>query len=115
MTKKSLVSEDLNELKALLRSAPPIVNGSVFKQPPASPTANPTYAWTRKVKAKTVTKALSKVQYEAFQEAIITNRKIEQCLASIRKNSEKEMLENIEGVRGRGKHERRKKDPQKSS
>jgi len=86
-------------LQARLQSLPWIVNGSVMKIAPRSPHANTTYAWTRKIKAKTVTVALSKQQYLAFRKAIEANRKLEKDLKEMRELSERTLLTSLPGVR----------------
>ena len=68
----------------------------------------PYYQWTRKVKGKTVTVALSKEQYEAFERAIKANREIEELLDGIRALSRKLLLEIIPGVARRPRRNGRK-------
>lgn len=85
-------------LQARLESLPWIVNGSVMKIAPRSPNANTTYTWTRKIKAKTVTVALSKQQYVAFGKAIEANRKVEKALKEMRELSERTLLASLPGV-----------------
>ena len=96
-------------IRRLLKGTPDIVLGTVRIMPPSSPTANYTYIWTRKIKAKTVSQALSKAQYEAFNKAIETNRKIESRLTQIRQSSARNMLESIPGVKKKGTHKRHAK------
>ena len=85
-------------LQARLQSLPWILNGSVMKIAPRSPNANTTYTWTRKIKAKTVTVALSKQQYMAFRKAIEANRKVEKALKEMRQLSERTLLASLPGV-----------------
>jgi len=86
------------QLQEQLRDLPWIVNGSVVAISPKTDTANTTYVWTRKVKAKTVTRALTKEQYEAFRQAIEANRRIEKVLKSMRMISETTLLNSLPGV-----------------
>ncbi len=60
-----------DELAKRLRSLPLLAQGNVFaiEPSPDSPRARTRYMWTRKVKAKTVTKALSHEQYEVLKAA----------------------------------------------
>ena len=64
--------------KAQLLELSWITQGSVFE------TQQGTWCWTRKVKAKTVTVALSAQQAELFQQAIAQHRKLEALLVRMR-------------------------------
>ena len=88
-------------LQSQLRQLPWILNGSIMKIAPRSdsPYANTTYTWTRKLKGKTVTVALSQEQYAAFRRAIDANRQIETTLQKMRRISEKELLKSLPGVK----------------
>ena len=55
--------------------------------------------WTRKVKGKTVSVALSKEQYLAFKHAIDANRKLEKSLKQMRELSQHTPLDTIPGVK----------------
>jgi hypothetical protein len=55
------------------------------------------WRWTRKVKAKTVTVALSRAQAEAFRTAIATHRRLEELIREMRALSQTYLLETIEG------------------
>lgn len=83
--------------KALGRQ-PWLVHGSVNIVAPKTPGANVTYTWTRKVRAKTVTVALSKAQAAAFRKAIAANRQIEENLTRLREVSQTALLEDLPGV-----------------
>lgn len=56
-----------------------------------------TWRWTRKVKAKTVTVALSAAQAEAFRQAIAQHRQLEALIKEMRALSQKVLLESIPG------------------
>jgi hypothetical protein len=73
-----------------LEKLPLLAQGSVFQiDPPTdAPRASTRYMWTRKVKAKTVTKALSKEQYEQLKAAIKANRQVEAALKRMREISQ---------------------------
>ena len=55
----------------------------------------PCYQWTRKVKAKTVSVALSKEQYEALREAIDNWKELEQTLRQMQLLSRKMIFETL--------------------
>ncbi len=105
-SKKSGVSASVRrELQTtyavLARSAvqhPRILQGSVNDVSRKSPGANITYTWTRKVKAKTVTVALSREQAKAFRQAIEANRRIEKALTRLRELSQEALLSDLPGV-----------------
>ena len=87
--KKSILggrAAEYERLRKQLSNLPLLAQGSVFQiDPPAeAPRANTRYMWTRKLKGKTVTKALDQEQYAQFKEAIEANRKVEKLLACMR-------------------------------
>jgi len=67
--------------------------GSVMHTPPGA------YRWTRKVKNKTITIALSKPQAGLISQAIANHRKLEKSLKTMRVLSEKALLGSAPGVR----------------
>ncbi|HSG06699.1 MAG TPA: DUF6788 family protein [Nitrospiria bacterium] len=103
MKKNSTSPEQVRYRKLLgeLRTESWLLNGSVMKVAPRSGAgqARTTYVWTRKIKAKTVSVALSKEQYAAFREAIAANRELENTLKKLRQLSEKILLETLPGVK----------------
>jgi hypothetical protein len=56
-----------------------------------------TWRWTRKVRAKTVTVALSTAQAEAFAKAIANHRRLETLIQEMRSLSQQYLLESIAG------------------
>lgn len=68
-----------------------ITQGSVFE------TQQGTWCWTRKVKAKTVTVALSAQQAELFKQALAQHRKLEELLAKMRAISQTFLLQSVPG------------------
>lgn len=82
----------------VLRRQPWLVQGSVNVVSPKSPTASVTYTWTRKVRAKTSTVALSQEQAVAFRQAIAANRQIEEALNQLRQASQETLLAQLPGV-----------------
>lgn len=68
-----------------------ISQGSVTEGHPGS------WRWTRKVRAKTVTVALSKEQVPAFRLAIAHHRRLEKLIDEMRALSQQILLESIPG------------------
>jgi len=102
MQKTPLGSEKITQLtqqfeqcKAQLLQLSWITQGSVFE------TQEHTWRWTRKVKAKTVTVALSAQQAQLFQQAIAQHRKLEELLEKMRAISQKILLGSVPGPPGR--------------
>jgi hypothetical protein len=73
-------------LKGELAALGWLTHGSVTPNHPGH------WRWTRKVKAKTVTVALSQAQAELFREAIATHRKLESILCELRAISQEVLL-----------------------
>lgn len=99
---------DLAELKVRFESLrdsladlPWILQGSVNEKlpPPGSTAARASYTWTRKVRGKTVTVALSPQQSRAFRRAIKANRRLEKALKSMRELSQIALTESLPGVK----------------
>ena len=87
--------------RALVRTVrrhPWLVQGSVNVVAPKSPAASVTYTWTRKVRAKTATVALSRQQSVAFRKAVEANRRIEAALNQLRQVSQTALLDEVPGV-----------------
>src|SRR5688500_2469337 len=61
----------------------------------------PCYQWTRKVKAKTVSVALSKEQYEWLKEAIVNWKEVKGILKEMQRLSRQELFENVPGPKRR--------------
>ena len=96
-----MIREMHNAYRALdraVRRHPWLVQGSVNVVAPKSPGGNTTYTWTRKVRAKTVTVALSHEQSAAFRHAIEANRQIEEALSRLRAVSQTALLADVPGV-----------------
>ncbi|MEK7994212.1 MAG: DUF6788 family protein [Planctomycetota bacterium] len=77
---------------------PWLVQGSVNVVAPTSPSGSVTYTWTRKVRGKTVTVALSRQQFVTFRRAIEVNRRIEAALSQLREVSQTALLSEVPGV-----------------
>ena len=85
------LSRQFEQCKAQLLQLSWITQGSIFQ------TQQGTWYWTRKVKAKTVTLALSAQQAQLFQQAIAQHRKLEALLEKMRAISQKILLGSVSG------------------
>ncbi len=85
-------------LVCTVKRSPFLAQGSVNIVAPKSPAASVTYTWTRKVRAKTVTVALSRQQSVAFRKAVEANRRIEAVLNKVRLVSQATLLAEVPGV-----------------
>jgi len=70
-----------------------ISEGSVQDRGPGA--GGPCYQWTRKVRAKTVSVALSREQYEGLREAIRNWRQVQQTLLEMRRLSRHVIFETL--------------------
>jgi hypothetical protein len=68
-----------------------VTQGSLSQSPQGN------WRWTRKVKAKTVTVALSDQQTELFRRAIDDHRKLEKLIDQMRAISQQVLLNSVEG------------------
>jgi hypothetical protein len=103
--------ERYRQLREKLTDVPWILQGTVIEMPPSSAAAHakPTYIWTRKVRAKTVTVALSRQQFLAFRRAIDANRRLERVLTAMRQLSQRALLNSLPGVNKRSSKRRKTK------
>jgi len=83
------------ELRAQLTAAGWISEGYVQDRGPGA--GGPCYQWTRKVKGKTVSVALSQEQYEWLKTAIANWRTVQKVLKQMQKMSREELFETISG------------------
>lgn len=70
--------------------------GSAFERGPGQQGSR--YVWTRKVKAKTVTVALSKKQFLWLSKAVANQRQLEQIVAQMQALSRQILFETVPGV-----------------
>ena len=70
--------------------------GSVFERGPGQQGSR--YVWTRKVKAKTVTVALSQEQYAWLRQAVANQRKLEEIIKQMQTLSRQTLFETVTGV-----------------
>jgi hypothetical protein len=103
--------KEFEQLEKQLHSLPLLAQGSVFAiaPPPGAPRASTHYTWTRKINNKTVTKALSKDQYQALKKAIEANRQVEKTLRRMRSISQDAILEPMPDSNGKPKGKKRPK------
>jgi cyclopropane fatty-acyl-phospholipid synthase-like methyltransferase len=83
------------QLRQQLQSLGWISEGYVQDRGPGA--GGPCYQWTRKVKAKTVSVALSKEQYEWLKEAIENWKSLQQILKTMRQLSREELFQTVPG------------------
>jgi hypothetical protein len=79
------------ECKAEIMQLDLVSQGSVTEGHPGA------WRWTRKVKAKTVTVALSKEQAQAFRLAVAQHRRLEKLIDEMRLLSQTILLESLPG------------------
>ena len=87
------------QLQRRLAAVGYITQGSVFQRRPSQQGSR--YVWTRKVRAKTVTVALSKDQYQWLCRAAANQRKLERLIRQMQKLSRQILFETVPGVRRR--------------
>ena len=85
------LSRQFEQCKAQLLQLSWITQGSIFQ------TQQGTWCWTRKVKAKSITIALSAQQAELFEQAVAQHRKLELLLAKMRDISQTFLLQSVPG------------------
>jgi virulence-associated protein VapD len=73
-----------------------VSQGSVFERAPGQQGSR--YVWTRKVKARTVTVALSEAQYHWLKQAVANQRELERIVEQMQKMSHQTLFENVPGV-----------------
>jgi cyclopropane fatty-acyl-phospholipid synthase-like methyltransferase len=81
------------QLRARLNQVGWISQGYVQDRGPGA--GGPCYQWTRKVKAKTVSVALSKEQYEALKQAIENWRQLQETLQRMQQLSRRVIFETL--------------------
>ena len=104
------------QLDRAVARQPWLAQGSVNVVAPKSPGGHVTYTWTRKVRAKTITVALSAEQAAAFRGALAAHRRIEAALRRLRQVSQAALLSELPGVTKRrsvAPKSARRKPPQK--
>jgi cyclopropane fatty-acyl-phospholipid synthase-like methyltransferase len=88
-----------NQLKAALAQTGWISEGYVQDRGPGA--GGPCYQWTRKVRGKTVSVALSKDQYEWLKAAIVNWRTLQKTLRQMQQLSRQVLFATVPGTRRR--------------
>lgn len=96
MPATSRLSPQYRQLRRQLAGLGYLSQGSVFERGPGQQGSR--YVWTRKVKAKTVTVALSQEQYQWLRQAVANQRKLETIIQQMQKLSRQTLFETIPGV-----------------
>jgi hypothetical protein len=73
-----------------------VSQGSVFERTPGQQGSR--YVWTRKVRARTVTVALSREQYLWLKQAVANQRNLERIVEQMQILSRRILFENVPGV-----------------
>jgi virulence-associated protein VapD len=73
-----------------------VSQGSVFQRAPGQQGSR--FVWTRKVRAKTVTVALSQEQYQWLRQAVVNQRTIEKIVGQMQTLSRQILFETVPGV-----------------
>jgi hypothetical protein len=73
-----------------------VCQGSVFERRPGQQGSR--YVWTRKVKAKTVTVALSEEQYHWLRQAVANQRQLERTIREMQILSRQILFATVPGV-----------------
>jgi len=90
---------EYQRLVATLAAVNWISQGYVQDRGPGA--GGPCYQWTRKVKAKTVSVALSREQYYWLKQAIANWRTVQETLQRMQRLSRQELFESIPGPKRR--------------
>ena len=89
-------TRDYRQLQRALARIGYLSQGSVFERPPGQQGSR--YVWTRKVRAKTVTVALSQEQYQWLKQAVLNQRQLEKIIARMQTLSRQVLFETVPGV-----------------
>ena len=89
-------SPEYRQLQHQLAQLGYLSQGSVFERGPGQQGSR--YVWTRKVKAKTVTVALSPEQYLWMRQAVSNQRKLEEIIKQMQTLSRQTLFERVPGV-----------------
>jgi cyclopropane fatty-acyl-phospholipid synthase-like methyltransferase len=88
-------ADDYARLRARLAQAGWISEGYVQDRGPGA--GGPCYQWTRKVRGKTVSVALSREQYEWLRQAIAEWRQVQATLKAMQQLSRRVLFETVPG------------------
>jgi hypothetical protein len=87
------------QLQRRLANISYVTQGSVFQRRPSQQGSR--YVWTRKVKAKTVTVALSKQQYHWLRQAAANQRQLDRIVGQMQRVSRQTLFKTVPGVNRR--------------
>jgi len=90
---------DYRQLQRQLAQIGYLSQGSVFKRSPGQQGSR--YVWTRKVKAKTVTVALSQQQFHWLRQAVANRRRLDKTVARMQTLSRQLLFQTVPGVQRR--------------
>ena len=96
MKTSSRPSPQYRQLQRQLARLGYVSQGSVFERGPGQQGSR--YVWTRKVKAKTVTVALSPEQYHWLRQAVANQRQLEKTIRQMQTLSRQTLFETVPGV-----------------
>ena len=90
------LSQQYRQLQRQLSLLGYVSQGSVFERAPGQQGSR--YVWTRKVRAKTVTVALSQEQYLWLQQAVANQRKLGRVIEQMQTLSRQVLFDTVPGV-----------------
>ena len=90
------LTREFRQLQRQLLALGYLSQGSVFARSPGQQGSR--YVWTRKVRAKTVTVALSEEQYHWLRQAVANQRAFDQIVAKMQTLSRQILFETVPGV-----------------
>ena len=96
MKTDSRPSPQCRQLQRQLAQLGYVSQGSVFERGPGQQGSR--YVWTRKVKAKTVTVALSQEQYHWLRQAVANQRQLGRIIRQMQILSRQTLFETVPGV-----------------
>ena len=92
----TLLQEQYRRLRRQLGQIGYLTQGSVFERTPSQQGSR--FVWTRKLKAQTVTVALSKQQYRWLRQAALNQRKLVRTVTQMQILSRRILFQTIPGV-----------------
>jgi virulence-associated protein VapD len=90
------LTRNYRQLQRQLAQIGYLSQGSVFERTPGQQGSR--YVWTRKVRAKTVTVALSQEQYQWLRQAVLNQRQLEKIVARMQTLSRQVLFDTVPGV-----------------
>ena len=89
-------TRDYRQLQQQLAHLGYLSQGSVFERTPGQQGSR--YVWTRKVRAKTITVALSQEQYQWLRQAVLNQRQLEKIVAQMQTLSRQVLFKTVPGI-----------------